>query len=54
LKNIRKLGNGKTTKIILQKYDLKIDFLNKLHKIDKLSKKSLFAMVFVFKFDLNI
>jgi len=54
LKNIRKLVNGKTTKIILQKYDLKIDFLNKLQKIDKLSKIRLFAMLFIFNFDINI
>jgi hypothetical protein len=42
------------TKIISQKYDLKIDFLNKLQKIDKLSKIRLFATVFIFNFDINI
>lgn len=42
------------TKFILQKYDLKIDFLNKLQKIDKLSKIQLFDTVFIFNFDINI
>jgi len=50
----RKLLYCQTIKFILQKYDLKIDFLNKLQKIDKLSKKSLFTMLFIFNFDKNI
>jgi hypothetical protein len=44
----------RTTKIILQKYDLKIDFLNNLQKIDKLSKTRLFDTFFIFNFDINI
>jgi hypothetical protein len=48
------LGNGKIIKFILQKYDLKIDFLNKIQKIDKLSKIRFFATVFIFNFEINI
>ncbi len=44
----------RTTKIISQKYDLKIDFLNILQKIDKLSKIRLFETFFIFNFDINI